>query len=285
MIKVKSLLMRSLRKVSFLGGGGGGEEAPTGGKPKLWSNVVRDHPTPINNVVFDYCPPPAGSKVVSPPDEVLKEGIDKFSNCIVGTFSKGTYSYKSVVYFARAAQKNSLVSVAQKETNVFIFRFKDAASVHSILLRGTWYFGNRPLLVKPWGVVASQKIESIPLWVKFSKIPDCYWTRRGLSHLASVIGTPLSADEMTSKLDILPFAKICVEYKIGDELPDRIEVEDLDPVSGDKSIKEILVQYQCKQLICSVCHSLGHTVGACPQASRRWVRKVRLLIPNDLTEL
>ncbi|KAK1366976.1 hypothetical protein POM88_042537 [Heracleum sosnowskyi] len=39
------------------------------------------------------------------------------------------------------------------------------------------------------------------------------------------------ADELTSKLEVLTFDKVCVEYTIGKHLPNKIEVVDLDPVS------------------------------------------------------
>ncbi|KAK1365668.1 hypothetical protein POM88_041229 [Heracleum sosnowskyi] len=67
-------------------------------------------------------------------------------------------------------------------------------------------------------------------------MPDSYWTQDGLSFLASVIGNPLSADDMTSRLEILPFAKICVEYKIVDDLPSKIEVENLASVAHDSTL-------------------------------------------------
>lgn len=140
-----------------------------------------------------------------------------------------------------------------------------------VLSHGTWYVGKSPLLVKAWG--AQSVVDNIPLWVKFSKIPDCYWTRKGLSYLGSVIGSPLCADDRTSKLDILPFAKMCVNYKIGDELPDKIEVEALDPVSGATTVEVVQVSYPAKPLICSSCRSLGHKAGACPGAKRSWVLK------------
>lgn len=72
---------------------------------------------------------------------------------------------------------------------------------------------------------------SMPLWVKFENVPDSYWTREGLSWLSSSIGKPLCADSNTSRLEVLPFAKLCVEYEIGNSLPTCLDVEVLDPVS------------------------------------------------------
>ncbi|KAK1365655.1 hypothetical protein POM88_041216 [Heracleum sosnowskyi] len=195
-----------------------------------WAKVVRDPPPPVNNVSFNYCPLPAGTMVVSPPIEVLRESWE--NRCLLNVF--------------------------QKDNHVFIFK------LHC----------SQPMLLKAWGQHSSAKVaEKMPLWVKFSKIPDCYWTSEGLSWLGSVIGKPLCVDALTSKLEILPFAKMCVEYKIGDALPEKIEVETLDSVSGEISITEVLVHYPVKPLICSGCHSLGHPVSACPTTKRIWVEK------------
>lgn len=111
--------------------------------------------------------------------------------------------------------------------------------------------------------------------VKSSNLPD-YWTREGLSRVASVVGVPLSADELTSRLEILPFAKLCVQYKVGDPLPNSITVVDLDPSSGCKSNVEVKVSYQNKPQFYSNCKSLGYIVNVCPHATfakRAWVQK------------
>ncbi|KAK1397098.1 hypothetical protein POM88_006961 [Heracleum sosnowskyi] len=170
-----------------------------------WAKVVRDPPPPVNNVSFKYCPRPAGTNVVSPPLEVLKEGNDKFKNYIVGTFSKGVKSFSMVAASARSAwELRGLTNVFQKETHVFIFKFSSMEERNKVLAWGTWYVGNQPMLLKAWGNNnEATKVDTMPLWVKFSKVPDCYWTSEGLSWLGSVIGVPLCADALTSKLDIL----------------------------------------------------------------------------------
>lgn len=143
---------------------------------------------------------------------------------------------------------------------------------NAALSRGTWYLGKKPMIAHAWGSKVDQKT-TIPLWVKYENIPDSYWTREGLSFLGSAIGKPLSADDMTAKLEILPFAKLCVDYKIGEELPSKIEIEVLDPVLQTKHVEEVKVSYPNKPLVCNACKSLGHLVGACPRVTRHWVRR------------
>lgn len=134
------------------------------------------------------------------------------------------------------------------------------------------------MLVFAWGSkFCSDYTKTIPLWVKFDQIPDCYWTREGLSNLASAIAPPLYVDPLTSKLEILPFAKICVNYTIGEDLPTKLEVVGLDPLTGEETKEEVLVSYPAKPLICTAFKTLGHVVGTCPKAKRYRVRKEPLL--------
>lgn len=129
--------------------------------------------------------------------------------------------------------KKGLAHVDQKDECTFFFRFDDDSTMHNALSRGTWYVANRPMLVHAWGSPVATA-QTIPLWVKFERIPDCCWTVDGLSSLASAIGPPIYVDDLTSKLEILPFAKFCVRYKVGSELPTSIQAVVLDPITNEK---------------------------------------------------
>ncbi|KAK1394457.1 hypothetical protein POM88_013513 [Heracleum sosnowskyi] len=130
------------------------------------------------------------------------------------------------------------------------------------------------MLLSAWGTnPCISPITSMPLWIKISKIPDCYWTSTGLSSIASVVGNPLGADELTSKLDVLPFAKVCVQYEIGAALPSKIPVMAINPCTGVKEEVDVLISYPIKPLVCTSCKSLGHSIAACPVTKRVWVEK------------
>ena len=242
-------------------------------QPKSWSQVVKEPSSSVNKVSFSYLPPPAGESIVSPPDDVLRDGMNKLKTTIVGSFTKGTASYQRVVDFANKFWKGrGLVHVGQKDSNTFLFRFDSEFEMNKILSKGTWYVDRRPLVVHAWGTKVNS-VTTMPLWVRFDGVPDCYWNEQCLSRLASAIGPPLCADELTSKLEVLPFAKMCVNYTIGDVLPTSIPVTVLDPCSGDKKIDKVLVSYRNRPLICTACKSLGHLIGSCPSVTRKWVQK------------
>ncbi|KAK1394460.1 hypothetical protein POM88_013517 [Heracleum sosnowskyi] len=248
------------------------ENQPIPPAAKSWSKVVQSNEEQVH---FEYIPMPEGSKVLSPPDEVLRQGNEKFKLCIVGTFSKGTHPYSVVKRFAQRFWEGiGLCDVFQKAEKVFLFKFKDEDSMNKVLSKGTWYVDQRPMLVKAW-CEREKPVTSMPLWIKLTNIPDCYWTQKGLSSLASVVGVPISADSLTSKLNILPFARFCVEYKLGTPLPSTIPVLVLDPMSEEKSQAEVHVHYAVKPLTCVACNSLGHTTASCPLAKRIWVQKMK----------
>ncbi|KAK1374347.1 hypothetical protein POM88_030540 [Heracleum sosnowskyi] len=227
------------------------EEAQLEGKAtKSWVNVIKSNPPKHKKVNFNYCPLPSGIDVVEPPEEVLLKGAEKFKCCIVGHFTKGLSPVHRV---------QSIAKVAWGKKG---------------LLEGTWYFDKRPLVVSNWSSAGGENVISeLPVWFKLSNIPDCYWTEEGLGRLTSVLGQPLCADKLTSQFNLLPCARMCVQYKIGDPLPDRIKAVDFNSITREKSIVEVLVSYQQKPKVCSGCKSLGHLVSVCPTSIRKWFAK------------
>lgn len=77
-------------KYSYNLGNKDATEAGTRGQDpkKTWSQVLNSSPPVSNEVMFDYYPLPSDTTIVSPPDETLLEGTEKFKNCIIGTFTR-----------------------------------------------------------------------------------------------------------------------------------------------------------------------------------------------------
>lgn len=81
-----------------------------------------------------------------------------------------------------------------------------------------------------------------------------FWTEQGLSYIASALGKPLYADDMTEKGKRLNFAKICVEIHVDTHLLDVVEIE-----YANRASAFIHVKYPWKPSRCSECHIFGHT--------------------------
>lgn len=103
-------------------------------------------------------------------------------------------------------------------------------------------------------------MSTIPLWVHFFNVPLELWTGPGLSYVASSVGRPLYADQLTESGQRLSFAKICVEVDCSSPLPSSF---DLKYANGD--MVEIRVQYPWKPMMCSDCTVFGHGVSNCPK--------------------
>lgn len=133
---------------------------------KSWSQVVQKTPTHYNNITFDYVPMPIGAKVVSPLDDVLKKGNEKFKT------SKGTKPFSKVAAFAHQNwDSRGLIHISQKDACTFIFKFDTLVNMNAALSKGTWYVVNQPIIVHAWGTKIGQKT-NIPLWVKFENVLD-----------------------------------------------------------------------------------------------------------------
>ena len=256
---------------TIVAGNKGTVEEPKAGAS--WANILKKEVPVV--ATFGYYPLEKNATVVEPPLATLREGNEKFRSCMVGSFTKGTKSYKEVSEFAfKIWGKRGLKNVFQKDNCTYLFKFVDTRSRDDALARGTWYVGRRPMVVTCWGQKpGTDNITTMPLWIKLSNIPDSYWTVEGLSRLASVVGKPLSADALTSKLELLPFARLQVLYNLGDPMPDSILASVLDPITEERSEVKVLISYPVRPLFCSGCKSLGHTVGACPKITRIWVKK------------
>lgn len=243
-----------------------------GEKPKSWASMLKQE---VPKAKFTFIPSAKGADVVRPPVEVLKKGNEKLRHCVVGTFTKGTSTYKNVSDFAfKVWGPRGLVGVFKKDPNTFIFKFKGEFGMNAALSRGTWYINKRPMIVTAWGIKpGATPVTSMPIWVKLTNVPDGYWTEEGLSSLASFIGQPRGADNHTSKLQVMPFAMLQVQYELGDPLPNEIKAATLHPVTNEESIEIVNVTYPERPMVCFGCKSLGHSVGACPITKREWKLK------------
>ena len=56
--------------------------------------------------------------------------------------------------------------------------------------KGLWLFSSKPLILKKWEMgmkLQKEAISKLPVWVMFN-VPTEYWTTKGLSYIASIIG-------------------------------------------------------------------------------------------------
>lgn len=62
------------------------------------------------------------------------------------------------------------------------------------------------------------------IWVKLKNIPSVYWSRDGISVIASFLGTHLYTDDITDEATRIDFARVCVEVSLQSQYPHKINV-------------------------------------------------------------
>lgn len=178
--------------------------------PKSWSSVVSNSAfEKILGLSFFPPEPSEGSVMVKPSIVVLKLGLNKWSTSLVGHFIHSKLPFKLVETSAKKLWGTlGLSKVYLHDKGNFIFKFNSVSDRDNVLATGPWYIASKLLFLQPWqeGVnFVDTECSKVPICVKFSNIPLSYWTKEGLSYLASAIGRPLFEDDMTSKLEPMCF--------------------------------------------------------------------------------
>ncbi|KAJ4831938.1 hypothetical protein Tsubulata_046976 [Turnera subulata] len=108
-----------------------------------------------------------------------------------------------------------------------------------------------------------------PAWVHLKNVPLELLTQKGLSYLASALGTPLHADQDCSKLFKGNSAKVCIAIDFSKQLKDELVVD----IDGTKVV--IDVSYPWRPQCCGKCARWGHHELACTtrKTISKWIPK------------
>ncbi|GAV58143.1 DUF4283 domain-containing protein/zf-CCHC_4 domain-containing protein, partial [Cephalotus follicularis] len=155
---------------------------------------------------------------------------------------------------------------------VFLVKFANGQARDWVLENGPWDVWGYHLAVRKWSkdmVMSLEDCKTISIWVKLTKIPVQYWTKLGLSYIASVLGKPLHMDANTTKRHALSFARVCIDMEATSTFPDNIVLE-----LEDGNTTNIGVEYPWRPASCTLCKVFDHSNKTCPKAARReWMPK------------
>ncbi|XP_058218657.1 uncharacterized protein LOC131329517 isoform X2 [Rhododendron vialii] len=107
-------------------------------------------------------------------------------------------------------------------------KFGDDGAYRKILENGPWHFNGRLMVLQQWYPqmeLAKVGLSKVPLWIQIFNIPLEYWNGPGLSYIASAVGKPLYANEVTEANQRLSFAWVCFEVDIDSVLPESFELQ------------------------------------------------------------
>ncbi|KAM7493822.1 hypothetical protein LguiB_028431 [Lonicera macranthoides] len=120
-------------------------------------------------------------------------------------------------FFERIWNKFGVVNVCLLKTGVYIVQFEDLKDMAKVVDAGSWYFDNKPIIVKPLSTNVSLERDglfSVLIWIKLPGLKFHLWVTPMLSKLTSVVVRPLYTDMMTSNRSRLDYARLCVKIGI-----------------------------------------------------------------------
>jgi hypothetical protein len=164
---------------------------------------------------------------------------------------------------SRVWRPYGLENVMTTTNGFMLFRFKTEEELHAVLEKGPWMFGGKNIILQQWHPrfkFDKSKISTLPVWIRLHGLPFPLWSKQGLSLAASMVGRPLSCDELTYSCTRLEYARLCVELDAA--LP-FIHSFDIDcPLSAEPIT--VTVEYEWKPSRCGKCNIFGHS---CPTPS------------------
>ncbi|XP_074316134.1 uncharacterized protein LOC141652515 [Silene latifolia] len=156
--------------------------------------------------------------------------------------------------------------IAFHSNGIFMVRFKTEAMKVRVLQAGPVFFDNMPIVVKEWtpeSKLIREAVDMVPIWIRFYGLPLKFWGN-ALKKIASLVGNPIRCDSNSQLKSFLGYARIMVEVKVGDELPDVVEFMD----ELDVKHRQI-VHYEWKPTICTECKALGHFSHDCRRKDKQ----------------
>ncbi|GAV87477.1 DUF4283 domain-containing protein [Cephalotus follicularis] len=195
--------------------------------------------------------------------EVLVEGAKEWEHSLVGFFVG-----KRIPFCSMQDALNKKWSAACKfsihiaDNGIFVFKCESSVVRDWILENGPWDVWGVHLVLRLWErdiPPIRSGFTKIPVWVKFMNIPMEYWTSRGRSHLASVLGSPIHMDSATEEKTRICFARICVEMNADKPFPEVIKAKRM-----NGTIVEVRVDYSWKPPVCERCKVFDHSTRGCP---------------------
>ncbi|KAF6138637.1 hypothetical protein GIB67_032531 [Kingdonia uniflora] len=193
-----------------------------------------------------------GITVVNLYDEDFKDTISEHEKFVVGNFVGRKLAFPFVRdSLKRLWELKGSFEMSLRSNNTFFFKFC-CEDREKVLGMGPQYLASRLFVIRPWRPLIENEInelKSVPIWVNLWNVPSYMWTDKGLSAIASAIGTSLSIDKATEEQTRTSFARVCVE-----------------------------VAWIVNTPRCNECAVFGHNKTNCPKASRG--KKVEAWLPT-----
>ena len=156
---------------------------------------------------------------------------------------------------------NKYLTCRKISESSYMFHIPHDSTREWVVQRGVWHVDDCLLFVSPWKTSNSLKIpevSTIPVWVTLKNVPDCCYSRLGLSHVASGLGEPMQTHKPRLDPTSLGEAKLLVEVELDKPFPKQIALDD-----KQGNIFLVDVEYTWIPSVCGRCGHLGHKEKRC----------------------
>lgn len=217
-------------------------------KPK-WANLFKGNRLAAQGMTLQYVAPIVrdGETLV----ELCKTEVD------METFK---WKHALMLYVVGADPTIAAVERFIAATWNYLVKFTCIDDRDEVLYSGPHMMNNKLVIVKTWATnfdFNKEVMQTIPLWVKFPNLPLNWWEAQSLSRIASGIGVPLYADECTTQVDRISYARVLIEMDITKAPSKELKVEDPNGMQFTKAIT-----YEWVPIYCLTCLTIGHTCQA-----------------------
>ncbi|KAB5514313.1 hypothetical protein DKX38_028219 [Salix brachista] len=207
------------------------------GQMITWADKVRVTDATTRHTLEPFPQKAAGSRLTIPA-EMLKHNLDRWTRCMIGFFTGCRLPFHAVNVIAKKAWIGyGLEQVLTIEDGFFIFRFKNEEAITDVIEKGPRMFGGKNIILQKWS--------------------PAFQFDRSLSLAASMVGKPLSCDELTISGRRMDYARLCVELDASLPFVHHFKVES--PLTENPL--KVSVEYEWKPSRCESCRSFGHS---CP---------------------
>ncbi|KAF2563154.1 hypothetical protein F2Q70_00015110 [Brassica cretica] len=142
-----------------------------------------------------------------------------------------------------------------------MFHIPHQPTRHWVIQRGVWHIDDCLLFVLPWtpeGSFNIPEISTLPVWANLKNVPDCCYSRLGISHVASGLGEPILTHKPRLDPTSMGEAKVLVEMELDRDFPKLISLDD-----KQGNIFLVNVEYTWIPSMCERCGNLGHKAKRC----------------------
>lgn len=174
-------------------------------------------------------------------------------------------------------------TVHRHDHGYFVVNLVNRGDKDSILYSGPHLFYGKTMIIQQWTSSFDfhkevQKV--IPILVKLPNLPLNCWSENSLSKIGSLLGVPIYADDCTTKILRVSFARFLVEMDVSKVVPKEIQIED---PNGRKFTQKVVIDWL--PAFCIKCQFIGNNCDAKTarpptKPTQKWVPK-KIIVVNE----